>query len=396
MPRSFAAALGAGLIVLMLAGCETPPTDRGPVPAPGSEGGSPIVVAGELPAGTWTRLPDSPLSPREAPATARVASDEGDLAVFVGGYIGPPCPPNADCVIPEDTTASDGAAYHLDRATWRAIADAPRPVAAGASTAVSDNTVYVLTDQHVLAWDSTQDTWTELARPTKPQWAALVADTHGGHPRLVLAAGSDENAVQPDRVYDPVDGAWSQLPANPLRPSFDRVIVATPAGLVLTAKPIGADGGPEDPALVHAALLPPGASSWQPIPSSDDQLGGWSWTWTGRRLVDPTPGGADGGQVNNYGRTIPYGGALDPVTGGWQPLIDAPQEFTGGWPVDALGGRYSAVQGWIYDDGDSGQGSSWTRLARPDGAPASPGRAVWVEDVLIVTGGADWGTGHAG
>lgn len=47
-----------------------------------------------------------------------------------------------------------------------------------------------------------------------------------------------------------------------------------------------------------------------------DQVGG-SWTWTGQRLVDPTLGGADGGQVNNYGRVIPYGGRLDPATGDW-------------------------------------------------------------------------------
>ena len=390
MPPTFAAALLAGLSVLTFAGCGTSRGHLGPDASPGSEGVSPVVAGGELPAGTWTRLPDSPLSPREAPATAHVPTDDGDVAVFVGGYTGPPCPPNADCVIPDDTTASDGAAYNLDSGTWQAIADAPRPVAAHASTAVIDDTVYVLTDNHVLAWDADQDTWTELAPPTKPQWANLIADTYAGHPRLVLAAGSDENGIQPDQVYDPGDDTWSQLPANPLRPSFDRVIVATPAGLVLTAKPIGPDGGPEDPALVQAAVLPAGVSKWQPVPSGGHQLGGWFWTWTGQRLVDPTPGGADGGQVNNFGRTIPYGGALDPATGEWKRLKGTPQEFTGGWPVEALGGRYNAVQGWVYYDGDAGQGSSWTRLTQPDGAPNEPGRGIWVDDILVVSGGADW------
>ena len=160
--------------------------------------------------------------------------------------------------------------------------------------------------------------------------------------------------------------------------------------MVLTAKPIRPDGGPEDPALVHAAVLPAGASTWRLVPSSGDQLGGWYWTWTGQRLVDPTPGGADGGQVNGFGRTIPYGGALDPSTGDWIPLKDTPRESTGGWAVEALGGRYNAVQGWVYDDGDGEQGHSWTRLPKPDGAPTEPGPGVWVGDVLIVSGGADW------
>lgn len=394
MSRSFAAVLVAGMSALALAACGTSPADSGPDPARASEGVVPAVARGEFAAGRWTRLPESPLSPREAPATAHVPTDDGDLVVFVGGYTGPPCPPNADCVIPEDTTASDGAAYNLDSGTWQPIAPAPRPVAAYSSTAVIDETLYVLTDNQVLSWDAKRDTWAVLHPPTKPQWANLVADNHAGQPRLVLAAASDENGTLPDLVYDPADGTWSQLPANPLRPSFDRLLISTPSGLVLTAKPIGPDGGPEDPALVHAAVLAPGASTWQPVPSGRDQLGGWHWTWTGQRLVDPTPGGADGGHVNNFGRTIPYGGALDPTPGDWQPLRGTPQEFTGGWPVEALGGRYNAVQGWIYDDGDAGRGSSWTRVTRPDGAPDEPGRGVWIGNVLIVSGGADWDGPH--
>ena len=73
-----------------------------------------------------------------------------------------------------------------------------------------------------------------------------------------VASGSDENGVQPDRVLDTSTGEWSTLPEDPLKPSFDRMITATPEGLVLTAKPIQADGSPANPALVHAAVLPPG------------------------------------------------------------------------------------------------------------------------------------------
>jgi hypothetical protein len=263
--------------------------------------------------------------------------------------------------LPEDTTASDGSAYNLDSGIWQPIADAPRPVAAHSSTAVIDDTLYVLTNNHVLAWDATQDTWTELDPPMDPQWANLVADTHAGQPRLVLAAGSDENGIHPDQVYDPADGTWSQLPANPLRPSFDRVVISTPSGLVLTAKPIRPDGGPEDPALVHAAVLPAGASTWRLVPSSGDQLGGWYWTWTGQRLVDPTPGGADGGQVNNFGRTIPYGGALDPSTGDWIPLKERRRNPPAAGPL-----KHSAAGTTPSRDGSTTTATAGKATAGPD------------------------------
>ncbi|WP_181310492.1 Kelch repeat-containing protein [Nocardioides campestrisoli] len=382
--------LGAGLSVLVLAGCRTAPADPSADAARELRLGE-AEPSGPAPAaGRWTRLPDSPLSPREAPAAAHVPTRTGDLAVFVGGYTGRPCPPTHDCAFAQGAYASDGAAYHLDSGTWQPVADAPRPVAAYSSTAVLDATLYVLTSDHLLAWDSTQDSWTELEPPRRPRGATLVADRHATRPRLLLASGGDENGVRPDQAYDPAAGTWSQLPADPLQPSFDRVLVSTPSGLVLVAKPLGADGGPEDPALVRGAVLPDGARTWQPLPSGGDQLGGWSWAWTGRRLVDPTPGGADGGKVNNFGRTIPYGGALDPVTGDWSPLAGTPAAYTGGWGVEALGGRHHAVQGWVYDDGDGGRSSDWTRLVRPVGAPPEPGRGVWVHDVLVVSGGADW------
>lgn len=381
MPRTIVAAHVAALLTavggLALSACGQTSTSPDPANAPA--------------VGAWTRLPDGPLSPREGSATAHLSTPDADLAVFVGGYVGSPCPPNADCVFSGGSTASDGAAYDLDTGAWHAIADAPRPVASHASTAVLGDTMYVLTNGHLLAWDAGEDVWSELSAPTRTVWASLVADTHGDVPRLVLASGSDEHGVHPDEVYDPASGTWSVLPPNPLQPSFDRVVVSTPAGLVLTAKPIARDGGPEDPALVRAAVLEPGAAQWRSLPPAENQLGGWYWTWTGTRLVDPTPGGADGGQVNNFGRTIPYGGALDPATGTWTLLEGTPEEFSGGWAVDALGGRFNAVQGWVYDDGDAaGDGRGWTRLDRPDDAPAEPGPGVWAGDTLIVSGGADW------
>ncbi|MGZ5398712.1 MAG: hypothetical protein ACXWDM_01780 [Nocardioides sp.] len=345
----------AAMALLALAACGTVETPSRDSAGPGQSGGN-RVDAG---AGSWTQLPDSPLSPRERPATAHVETGKGDLVVFIGGYIGRPCPPNADCSVPEDSTASDGASFNLDSGTWETIADAPRPVSSYAQTAVIGDTVYVLTGGTLLSWDVADDHWTELVPPANPGWSDLVADGD----RLILASGSDENSVRPDQVYDTNTGAWTRLASDPLKPSLDRILVSTPSGLVLTAKPIAAAGGPEDPALVHAAVIRSGAEEWRVLPPAENQLGGWSWTWTGTRLVDPTPGGADGGQVNNYGRTIPYGGALDPATGTWSTLADTP----GSSPADGPSTR------WVAGTARSRDGSTTTAHLRTVMVVAGPG-----------------------
>ena len=201
--------------------------------------------------------------------------------------------------------------------------------------------------------------------------------------------GATRTAYGPIGCSTPARVSWSVLPRDPLKPAFDRIITATPAGLVLTAKAIEADGNPADPSLVRAAALAPGSATWRTLPASE-QIGGWRWSWTGQRLVDPSLGGADGGETNNYGRVLPFGGRLDPATGAWSPLPDAPPALSGGWLVDALGGPISAAEGWLYDDA----GESWTRLSPPEGAPETPGPAIWAGRMLVVHGGADWDLGH--
>ncbi|GGO77755.1 flagellar biosynthetic protein FliO [Nocardioides deserti] len=331
-------------------------------------------------AGAWERVGRAPLSPREGAVVAHV----GDEVVLVGGYAGQPCPPTADCAYAQEPER-DGAAYDLASGTWRPIQDAPRPVLPSSSRVVVGEDLYVLVDGDLLVWHSADDTWDEVSVPGRNDWAALATDAD----RLLVVSGSDEGGRVPDRVLDTRTGRWSELPEDPLVPAFDRTIVPTDAGLVLTAKRIGPDGQPANPALVQAALLEPGAATWRTLPGSD-QLGGWHWSWSGTRLVDATLGGADGGEVNAFGRTIPYGGRLEPATGRWSPLPDAPPEDwtdDSAWRVSAVGGRLVASGGWVYDDARE----TWTRLSRPAGAPAEPGPAVWAGDVLVVHGGTDWG-----
>ena len=356
-----------GLPLALVACAETEPSSQEPHD-PGR--GDPALAS------AWTRLPDPPLSPRSDPVTAWVA---GGLVV-VGGSGGPPCPPNADCA--PGKPAADGAVYDPGAQKWRTIADAPRPIAGQARHTVVEGVLYLLDDRGLLAFDATAGTWdTDEVPGAHPEWRSLSADGD----LLVVASGSDEQGVLADLVRT-ADGRWSELPPDPLGPSFDRYLTATSSGLVLTAKRLRPDGGPTDPALVRAALLPPGERRWERLPDSD-QLGGWRWTWTGNALLDPSPGGADGGETNNYGRVIPYGGRLDPATGTWSALQNAPaDEFHGGWPVEALDGDDVAVAGWLYED----EGQTWRRIPRPDGAPDGPGPAAWGDGRLYVVGGSEW------
>jgi hypothetical protein len=57
--------------------------------------------------------------------------------------------------------------------------------------------------------------------------------------------------------------------------------------------------------------------------------------------------------------------------------------------VSAPGGSLLAAEGWIYDD----TVPTWSKIARPDGAPPQAGSGVWAGRRLIVVGGTDTGKG---
>ena len=352
--------LVSGFVLATLAGC-------------GDAGGSRRNPDPESVPAAWERLPDPPLSRRSSPVVAWTGTE----LLVIGGDTSAPCPPGADCVGP-DHHARDGAAYRPDEKTWRAITPAPADIPPGTQSAQVGGRLYLLAGQTLLEYDVAGDTW---SRPTTPQlaWSWLVADGS----RLLFVSGSDEQGVRPDRVYDPAADRWSVLPDDPIGPAYDRNITATSHGLVLTAKElVDNPGGGDRPSLVLAAVLEDG--TWRRLPDSD-QLGGWRWAWTGARLVDPTLGGSDGGGdgAGDYGRWFPNGGILDPATGTWSRLPNAPKERTGGWPVETLGGPAIAAEGWLFDERDE----SWTRVPSPSDAPEQPGPAVWVGDRLVVVGG---------
>lgn len=353
-------------LALLAAGCGSAPSATGEGVEPSLR---PLV---------WERLPDPPLAPREGAVVVAV----GGEVLVLGGDTSPVCPDGASCAGPEGWE-DDGAALDLATATWRKLADAPRPPR-GPATVVGD-VVWVRGaergDATLLSYDLSEDRWT--GHPAPPGGAAdqwVPVSTRGAVVALRLSAES--GAARPDAVYDSARRAWTELPRDPLHPSFDRSAVDTPAGLLVTGAELVPQPGSEGPSLMRAELLDVDARRWEWLPDSD-QLVTTGGAVHGGRVWFPALGGADGGEVDGWGRTVPYGGVLDLSGRAWSRLPHPPEPLTGGWPVGAAGGRYTAVEGWLLDV----EGETWTRLPRPAGAPERPGQAAWAGDSLVVVGG---------
>ncbi len=357
--------------VLLSAGCGG--VEKANSPEPEQPGIQPAT-------GEWRQLPTPPLSPRLGAVTAWT----GEEALFLGGDTSPPCPPNADCALPSDAYAFDGAAYDPARDTWRPTAPAPIRIAPYAPHAVINDEVFIVVEDRMISYDASEDRWSmHPDLPAGSEYPQLTT-VDGG---IVAVESTRKRHSGPDQIYKPSDRTWSPLPADPLGPSFDRVATLTSHGLVLTGQDLVRQPGVE-PSYVHATVLDLDSMRWGPVTKSD-QIGGWQWTWTGKRLVDPSLGGADGGETNPYGRTIPYGGAFDPETQRWTHLDNVPGESTGGWTAEALAGPLAATGGWVYDDRER----TYSKLLQPAGAPPDPGSAIWADGKLIVVGGVDFSKG---
>lgn len=320
----------------------------------------------------WTRLPEVPLSDRTGPLVAWTGAE----VLALGGDIGEECPPTADCQVP-NTAARDGAALDPRTNTWRPIASAPVAIPAYTRGVVVAGDLFVLVRGELIRYDVGGDAWSRV-RDGLSAWYHLATDGR----RLLLVNSSDEDGTRPDLTYEPRGNRWGALPADPLGRSFDRSIAASPAGLVLSGKKVTpSPGAGDEPAYLESAILDERSGTWaRPAPSGI--LGGSSWQAVGNRVVSVGLGGSDGGgdPPGDYGRVIPFGGALEVTDGSWSPLNDTPEPMSGGWPVFAPGPALIASDGYLYDDASG----AWLRVPRPPDAGDLPGPAVWAGSSLVV------------
>lgn len=374
----------AAAAALSLAAC-----GGGEPPAPGSGDTAPDPAA--VPS-SWQALPAGPLSPREG----TLALWTGSEVLLMGGSDAPPCPPSAECVTPDIPPLADGAAYDPAAGTWRTIADSPVPFE-WAQGVVIGQTAYVWTpgnpwrpgaSRAFLAYRIEEDRWEELAPPsTDPDvgyWIVAAAD------RLVAFTGSDEVGELPDLLYDAETAAWTELPPDPLSPSFDRWLVWSGRELVLFDHELVPNPCSDEPCLTRAAALDLETGTWRRLPDSEILFAA-PWAQVGGSLVNPTLGGADGGSVNNWGRSYPYGGILDPESGEWSALPATPFEqddstFAAGVLTES-GGSYFGYQGWLLDVTTD----TWVELPPLDAEGLVTHRTVVAAGTdLLVFGGAGW------
>ncbi|MEN0128007.1 MAG: hypothetical protein AAGC49_01105 [Brevundimonas sp.] len=365
-------AVVAALAMALLAGC----TDGDASPASAAAAGPGRVVT---PA-AWSELPAGGPSPRIEPLVAWL----GDAFVVVGGMDGAPCPANASCISPPpDARHRDGAAYDPRTRRWTAIADAPTVLRDSDSAAVVDGVLYVQavpvdsTAVTLLAYDPAKDEWTQ--RSPGPCSGRLTAYHHV----VLCASGTDERGVTPDAVYDPATDSWSELPDDPLDPSFDRTLSVVGDHIIVTANDLSSVSG-STPPVVHLAELDPSLTTWTLLPDSE-VVGSATPIATDDGLVFPETGTSDGGEVNGWGRAYPNGGIYDVEKRTWAPLPGPSVAGSTPAPLVAAGDR--AVTGVAVID--VGAGTSVDLPDVPWGEDDQPSFAASPTSVLAWGGAAD-------
>ena len=332
----------------------------------------------------WTAAgPGSRSSPRRShPGGTALSGWTGTEALFIGGGTSTPCPPNADCVEP-DEFARDGAAYNPTTHQWREIAAAPVPMPYYFRSAMVGDTFVVFGDGDWYAYDAGDDAWRTLPQPPSTVQDPGFLSAADGKVYALNKAG----AVQ---VLDVEQDTWSALPASDLRPRLtQRTVVAAGDRIVVSGYDATKPNDGHEPSLVLADVWD--GQDWTRLPATG-QLSNF-WHWTGERLVDLDIQTADGGEVQGWGRAYPYGGRLDPTTGAWTALPDAPdpeRDSVDGWHVNAADGPLLAGWGYVYDDSTG----RWVALGSPESAVDVDQSAVWADGRLIVFGGVDEETGY--
>jgi hypothetical protein len=331
------------------------------------------------PEGSWTSAAAMPLSPRTSPQVGWTGTE----VLVVGGDTS---------VVPDDSgggpgdPVADGAAYDPETDSWRSIADAPEPIPYYFRSGMVGDTMVVLTigdNGRVgswLAYDAGDDAWSRLPDPPRRPRDPGSLTVHG---QSVLVTTQQGEVLE----LDVATRSWSAVPPDLVEPRLDVQSVASNGSEIFVCGPdpeVEEDG--DTPQFVVVDRWD--GTSWTRLPQSRQV--GCVGHWTGAHLVNTdiqTATGLDGDP--------PFGGRLDPATGEWSELPDAP-DVEGAVPdhltVNAAAGPLVAGWGFVYDDRDG----SWTPFGRPDSAVDRGTGAAWVDDRLVVVGGRDEDAGYEG
>lgn len=326
--------------------------------------------------GAWSLPAGSPLSPRSNAAGAWL---NGEF-YLVGGQSDAPCPPNADCMAP-DQLLKDGAAYNPLTNVWRRIADAPVALSEAQPVAVGGQLYFQLgysADVAIYAYDTTSDSW---SRPPSPAGGGVLV-AFGD--RLASVAWSTEAAGTYDELYDPNTRQWTRLAADPFKTSYERTLVWVGGRALLFAKDIRTQSSDKAP-VFRVAELDLGTGKWRRLP--DSKVVGVAGRAVGDVVVFPEQGSYDGGEVDNWGRDYPAGGIYDPTAGKWSALPGPGRPEGGGlsFPRTAVAGPLLLTDGRLLDP----VMRAWTAVPEPPEGNLLGQTVVASPDGILVFGGWD-------
>ena len=346
--------------------------------AQGSDAGAGIPSAAaqvESASLDWQTASVWPLEPRSYASGAWV---DGKF-YLVGGQLDQPCPPNADCIAPSKLLR-DGASYDPATDTWTRIADAPVAISQGRPVVVGARLYFQLgygADAKVYAYQPATDSWTRIAVPNGQGTLVAAED------QLVSISFSDEESSGYDELYDAASDRWSRLPDDPLGKSYNRYALWVNGKLLLGAHKLVANPGSEEPSFVRLAELDLNTMKWRKLPDVE-VLSGFSQA-IGDLVVFPETGSADGGEVNNWGRSYPMGGIYNVVSGEWfdLPPLDGGDGVRQAWSDTSVVGDRVLASGHLLDPATR----TWTLLPAPPSGNRDGQTVITSPDGILVVGG---------
>lgn len=339
--------------------------------------------------GMWESLPEAPISARFQQAAVWT----GDEMVVFGGNDGGAGSGNA----------GGAAAYSPATGSWRQLADPPDDVS-GAPVAVWTGSEVVAFGgppeggTHGAVYDPQADEWRPVASSVLGTAVSSVTHATWTGTQVLLVGASGPRGERGAALYDPATDRWTGLPDAPeALPEGKAVWTGTELVLVGTDE----GSGSRAPQRLYALALDPATATWRTLPDAPLAARGQALVaWTGREIV--VGGGHAFDRPGHYGDQSDAA-ALDPATGTWRLLPDAPVPFegidryddvtVGGWVIAFL--NFDPADRVLVLDPETGE---WRRATAPDRpallAGESPGRR---EAPVVSTGSSAlvWGGGVA-